>query len=276
MKKFLTLLAITIIFVNTACAGVDKYSKEYLENHSGFSITRPIAESIAKRAIKKALKKETGAKFDVNLEGYSTLSLKKGIFKYLEISGNDLRINELPVPYLSIKSLTDYNYIDYTKNPPLFISDMTYGYEIKLSDETINAALKEKDYQKVLHYVNKVASPLFVAKDVRIKMANNKFYIIMDYNFPIIKSSKDKSFVMSTDFEIINNKIVSKNVHIDTSYGNLGLNKVANLINLLNPLDFTLQQLDDELNDARANIENINIVDNMVKVNGKIFVKRKN
>ena len=127
----------------------------------------------------------------------------------------------------------------------------------------------------MLSYVNKVASPLFVAKDVRVKIANNKFHIVMDYNFPIIKSSKDKSFVMSTGFTIINDKIVSKNVHIDTSYGNLGLNKVANLINLLNPLDFTLQQLDDELNDAKANIENINIVDNIVKVNGKIFVKGK-
>lgn len=275
MKKILTLLAVITLFTNTAFAEVDKFSKEYLESHSGFSITRPIAESFVKRAIKKSLKKETGANFDVKFQGYTTASIKKGIFRHIEFSAKNAKISDLPVPYVSLKTLTDYNYIDYTQNPIAFKSDMTCAYEVMLSEETINAALKEKEYQKVLSYVNKIASPIFVAKDVRIKMANNRFHIIMDYNFPIIKMSSDKSFVMSTDFELVNNKIISKNVHIDTSYGNLGLNKVANLINLLNPLDFTLKQLDDEINNARANIENINIVDNMVKVNGKIFIKGK-
>lgn len=275
MKKILALLAVITLFTNTAFAEVDKFSKEYLEAHSGFSITRPIVESFVKRAIKKALKKETGANFDVNFQGYTTASMKKGIFKHIEFSGKNAKINDLPVPYVSLKTLTDYNYIDYNQNPIVFKSEMTCAYEVMLSEETINAALKEKEYQKVLSYVNKIASPIFVAKDVRIKIANNKFYIVMDYNFPIIKMSGDKSFVMSTDFELVNNKIISKNVHIDTSYGNLGLNKVANLINLLNPLDFTLKQLDDDINNARANIENINIVDNMVKVNGKIFIKGK-
>jgi hypothetical protein len=275
MKKLLTLLTLTTLLVNTAFAEVDKFSKEYLENHSGFSITKPIAECLVKRAIKKALKKETGANFDVQFQGYTTASIKKGIFKHIEFSAKNAKINDLPVPYVSLKTLSDYNYIDYTQNPIVFKSDMTCAYEIMMSEETINAALNEKEYQKVLSYVNKIASPIFVAKDVRIKMANNKLYIIMDYNFPILKMSGDKSFVMSTDFELVNNKIISKNVHIDTSYGNLGLNKVANLINLLNPLDFTLKFLEDDINNSRANIENINIVDNMVKVNGKIFIKGK-
>ena len=93
----------------------------------------------------------------------------------------------------------------------------------------------------------------------------------MDYNFPIVKSSKDRSFVTSSDFQVVNGKIKAKNVHIDSVYGNLGLDKVANLINLLNPLEFTLRELDD--NEYNGKIENINIVDNMVKVDGKIFIK---
>ena len=66
-------------------------------------------------------------------------------------------------------------------------------------------------------------------------------------------------------------KIKAKNVKIDTAYGNLGLNKVANLINYLNPLEFTIHLLDD--NKYNGNIENVNIVDNRVKVDGKIYVK---
>ena len=33
---------------------------------------------------------------------------KKGIFKNLEITGKDLTIDEIPVPYLKIKTETDY------------------------------------------------------------------------------------------------------------------------------------------------------------------------
>ena len=65
-------------------------------------------------------------------------------------------------------------------------------------------------------------------------------YIITDYVLPIAKT-KEKSFVAQSDFEVVNGKIKAKNVKISSSYGNIGLNKVANLINYLNPSprDFT-------------------------------------
>ena len=93
----------------------------------------------------------------------------------------------------------------------------------------------------------------------------------MDYNFPIIKSSKDKMFIMTSDFMVADGKIRAKNVHIDSSYGRISLNKVTNLINLLNPLEFTLDMLENK--QCQGKIENINIVDNRVKVSGKIYVK---
>ena len=43
------------------------------------------------------------------------------------------------------------------------------------------------------------------------------------------------------------------------------------MLNLLNPLEFTMQLL--ETKECRANVENVNIVDNKVKVDGKIFIK---
>jgi hypothetical protein len=77
--------------------------------------------------------------------------------------------------------------------------------------------------------------------------------------------------VARSDFEVVNGVIKAKNVRIDTSYGNIGLNKVANLLNYLNPLEFTLDILDS--GKYKTTIENINIVDNKVKVDGKIYVK---
>lgn len=270
MKKILTLLLITFLTTSTVFAGVDRLSQEYLQSTNHFTITKPLAEWIAKRAIKKALKKETGADFDVQFEGYTTSSIKRGIFKTLEITGNDITFDDVMVPYVHLKSLTDYNYIDYTKNPMVYKSDMTFSYDLLLSEESINAALKDSDYMKVITKVNKIASPVFVIKGVRTKIVNNKMYVITDYNFPIALT-KDRVFIVQTDFQVVNGKIKAKNVKIDTSYGNLGLNKVANLINYLNPLEFTIDLLDD--NKYTGNIENVNIVDNKVKVDGKIYVK---
>ena len=164
----------------------------------------------------------------------------------------------------------DYNSIDYTKNPIEFKCDMTYAYDLLLDDEAINTALKNAGYNKTLARVNKIANPFFVVKGVRTKIVDDKMYIITDYNLPL-STSKDRSFVAKSNFEVVNGKIKAKNVSIDSAYGNLGLNKVANLINYLNPLEFTVDIL--ESGKQKTTIENVNIVDNKVKVSGKIYIK---
>jgi len=270
MKKVLTLLMVLFLSISCANAGIDRLSQEYLQSTNHFTLSKPLAEAVAKRAIRNALKKETGVKFDVIFEGYTTSSIKKGIFKNLELTGNNAEIQGISVPYIHLKTLTDYNYIDYTQNPIVFKSDMTYEYELLLSDEAINAALKDSYYNKVITKVNKIASPVFVVKGVRTKIVDNKMYIVTDYNLPLAVT-KDRAFVVQSDFQVVNGKIKAKNVKIDTAYGNLGLNKVANLINYLNPLEFTLDLIDG--NKYNGIIENVNIVDNQVKVGGKIYIK---
>lgn len=270
MKKILSLLLITLLTMNISF-GVNKYSVEYLQGKNHFSLTRNIAEYSVKRALKKALKKETGSDFDVKFEGYTLSSIKRGIFKSIELSANDVNVEGVTIPYVHLMSLDDYNHIDYTKNPMEFGCDMTYAYEVFLNDEAINAALKDSDYNKTLAKVNKISSPFFIIKGVRTKIINNKLYIITDYNLPL-STTKDRSFVANSDFEVVYGKIKAKNVSIDSAYGNLSLNKVANLINYLNPLEFTVDVL--KSGQQKTTIENVNIVDNKVKISGKIYIKQ--
>ena len=243
---------------------------EYLQGKNHFSITKGLAEHAVKKALKKALKKETGANFDVKFEGYTLSSIKRGVFKSIEIEGEDVNFEGINIPYVHLKSLDDYNYIDYTKNPIEFKCDMTYAYELMLDDEAINMALKDSDYNKVLAKVNAIAKPFFVIKGVRTKIVDDRMYIVTDYNLPL-SVRKDRSFIAKSDFEVVNGVIKAKNISIDTSYGNLGLNKVANLINRLNPLEFTIDVLNG--GKQKTTVENVNIVDNKVKVDGKIYVK---
>lgn len=271
MKKFLLIMAIFLLSVNSGYSA-DRTSPEYLKNHKHFAIMNPIAESIAEHTIKSSLKKETGGRYNVKFDGYTLGSMKKGIFKNLEITGENVTVDEIPLPYVHVKSLSDYNYVDYTKESVVFMSDMKYEYDILLSEESMNKALKHGNYQAVLDNINKVAYPMFVVKGVSTKIIDNKLYILTEYNFPIAPSAKNKVFVASSDFCVKNGKIRAVNVKLDSAYGKISLNKVANLLNLLNPLEFTMQLLDSQTCDV--NIENVNIIDNKVKISGKIFVRK--
>ena len=270
-KKILTLVITGMLLISPVFAKTDKTSQDYLQNKKHFAIMNPIAESIAEKVIKKSLKKETGANFKVKFEGYTLSSMKKGIFKNLEITGKNVDVDGIEVPYIKLKTLSDYNWVDYTQNPIAFKSDMTYAYEMELSEKTINDALNSKGYRSTIQKVNKRAYPLFTVNDVRVRIRNNKVHVIMEYNFPIMPAKQNKTFMASTGFHVVNGKITANNVGIDSAYGNLPIDKVTNLINLLDPLSFTLSLLDSKK--CNAKIENVNIVDNIIKINGKIFVK---
>ena len=271
MKKILILSIAAIMLSAPVWAKTDTTSKEYLQTKKHFSIMNPIAESIAQSVIKRSLKKETGANFKVKFEGYTLSSMRKGIFKNLEITGKDVDVEGIVIPYLKVKSVSDYNWVDYTQDPVVYKTNMTFYYDMTLDEDSINNALKTKEYQNTLEKINDIAYPLFEMKGVKVRILNNKMYIITEYNFPIAPSKNNKTFMMTSDFMVENGKIIAKDVSVHEAYGNLSLNKVTNLVNLLNPLAFTVSALDTKK--CKGKIENVNFVDNKIQIDGKIFVK---
>ncbi len=270
MKKVLIFL-LCVLFVSPVFAQADKYSAEYLKSKKHFSIIKPFVENIAEKKIKKSLEKSLGNNCDVKFKGYSVSSLKKGIFKEFGFEGKDFVIDGVSIPYLQVVSLSDYNYIDYTQKPMAYKSDMVYAYRVKLDENSINQALDKKDYQKTLRKVNALAYPLFVLNDVQIKVKNNKIQTIMSYNFPLFPSNKNKTFAVSSSLKVENHKILAEKVNFNGTYANITPEKVTNLLNLLDPLTFTLSVL----NTKKCNtvVENVKIVDNIIEIDGKIYVK---
>lgn len=271
MKKVLLLIIAGLLISLPATAKTDKYSAEYLKNRKHFAILNPPVEGIAQSVIRKSLKKETGANFKVKFNGYTLSSMKKGIFKYLEITGKDVIVEGIEVPYVNIKTLSDYNYVDYTQDPVVFKSDMYFAYSMKLSEKSINDALKNQDYQKTIQKVNKLAYPLFTINDVCVRIRNNKVYIIMQYNFPISPAKQNKSFMISTSFKVENGQIKAHNIGLDKAYGNLSIDKITNLVNLLDPLSFTIDLMDSKK--CKGKLDNLEIKDNLIQVNGRLRCK---
>lgn len=271
IKNIVVLLIAMIMCTSSVLAQTDKSSAEYLKNKRHFAPLNPLVESITEKIIKKSLKKSTGENFKVKFDGYTLYSMKQGIFKNLELKGDNFQISGIDVEYLKLKSITDYNKINYKQNPLIIETDMVYTYELHLTENSINQALAHKDYKKNLDKINNIAYPLLVLNDVDAKIKNNKLRITLSYNFPLSPSKKDKTFVVKTGLKVERNKISAENVVIDNSYGALSAEKATNLINLLDPLTFALDLMNTKKCNAR--VENVKIIDNIIQINGKIYVK---
>lgn len=271
MKKFITLTVAFLIFALPVFSAKDTSSEEYLKSKKHISIVNPLAEKIVEKAILHSLKKETKGKYKVKFEGYTLSSMKKGIFKYLEITGKKVKTKDIEIPYFNIKSASDYNWIDYNQHPIVFKSDMVFDTVTHFSENSINDALNTEEYLKILRKVNKRTYPMFTLNSVKVKIKNNKMYIIIGYNFPISPKEKDRTFMVSSKLKVVNNKIQTYDVAFNEAYGNLPLYKVTNLVNLLNPLNFTVKLFDDK--NCDVNIEDIKIKDDIVIVNGKMYIK---
>ena len=271
MKKILILL-ICVFIMLPVFAKTDKNSVEYLKEKKHLSLMNPVVEKIAEKAIKKSLKKEFKGSYKVDFDGYTLGSMRAGIFKNFVVKGKNLEIDEIEIPYLKLTSVTDYNWIDYKAEPMVYKSDMTFLYEMDLTEDSINSALKHKSYKKKIEKINNIAYPLFTLYETRIKIKNNKLYIIMEYNLPLASFKRNKTFIVSTSLKVENNKIYANNVNIDKSYGNLSLNKVTNLINLLDPLTFTLSLI--ESKDCQGRVDSVTIMDDIIKINGRINIKK--
>ena len=271
MKKFLSFFILIFVLVLPVYSAVDKTSEDYLKNRKHLFSMNFVAETAVKSAIKKALKKEASGRYKVKFKSYTITSLKKGVFKYLEIQGRNVVLNGIELPYTNLKSVTDYNWIDYNQSPIVFKSDMTFAYTIHMSEKSVNNALETEEYKNILRRINKRAYPMFSLSNVKVKIESNKLRIIMSYNLPLAPRETDRTFVVTSGLKIVNNEILPRELAYDKTYGNIPLKKVYNLINLLNPLSFTMKLVENKKSDVK--IDKISIEDDIIIINGKIYVK---
>ena len=271
MKKLIICLLCLLLFLSPVFAEKDTASEEYLKSKHHAAFMNPFAEHIAQRVIKKLLKKETGGTYKVKFDGYTFSSMKKGVFKYLEIRGKNIVSSNIDIPYIKLFTLSDYNRIDYKQSPVQFKSDMTFAYNLHLSEKSLNQALENSDYKKVIRRVNNKLYPIIVVYNVKVRIRHDKLYLIVEYNLPLFQQKKNKTLQISSRLKIDNGKIYANNIGIDNAYGSLPIDKLSKLVNMLDPTSFTLDLIDNKKCDG--NITNVSIEDNIVKIDGRIFIK---
>ena len=117
----------------------------------------------------------------------------------------------------------------------------------------------------------KVINIIFQKYPYQLKIKNDRLHTIMSYNFPLAPKEKDRTFMVTSKLKIVNNEIFPDDVSYNSVYGNLPIQKVINLINMVNPMNFVVKMADSK--QSKAKIKEIKIVDDIVIINGTIHIK---
>lgn len=286
MKKLILTFGIIIgltVLCSTQALAVCDYSskcapKAYDLSSRGCQVTSKVtgmtflAEKIAQSIIKKELKKATKEKFKVEMKSYSAKDLIQGRFKSLKISGANLEIDGVYLTSFEAKTSCDFNYVELQKNTIKFKENMAMNFAISISDMDLRKTVHSSGYLDMMNKINFSAMGITFFKlsgaDVQIK--NNKLYFTIKVTSPMSKKPVD--ILVRSDLKIEDGNIVMTKVDFVNMYTVLDLSKVTYLLNILNPLSFSTNILDNK--NSQMNIQSVDIIGDKIYITGNLFIPK--
>lgn len=281
MKKIIFLLGILLVASNTVYADCEyECVAPYNLNNKARAVISTIsgANAIVENRLESILKKEvlkiaSADNLKINIDSYSPKDLKNGIFKSLEVKGDNLVINDIYLTSLDLKTLCKFNYIRQSGKEIVFVEDMPMSFSIAMSPDAINKTVQNAKYQKIVKDLNKILSSYgvgFQVSSTKVAIKNNKFYYVIGFDIPFI--TKEQKIVIQADVKVRNGKIEFANTHLVSNKFNLNMKKLDFIVNYLNPLDFSVNIFDNK--DAKVTVKNVEQRDGMLYADGIIVVPK--
>ena len=267
-KKIIIVLCILFISANLGFASGNEYKTanafvRVTTNMLGYNwVAKKVAQSVLKRTLNKSVKGDYKVKFD----SFSGVDLKKGKFRGLYIEGANLCAdNELYISKIKLKTINDFNYVDYRKDPLVFKTDVPMSYDVEITEDNLNKMLSAgKSFETFSNLI-----PLVTIKTPSVKISDDKIRMSSSLKLPFGKTIK---FTMTGGLKVENGKIVFTDVKTSNSKNEF-VEKMVNLINNQNVLENINMDLFDGA-DTKMAIDKVYIKDKTVYVNGNILIKK--
>ena len=188
------------------------------------------------------------------------------MFKSLTIDGKHINIDdELYISKLYMKTTSDFNYVDYRKEPMVFKTDVPMEYNVELSEEDLNKSIT---VGKTTEFISSIL-PLVSIDTPKLNLTNDKMRISSAIRVPFAKPIK---FSMTAGLKVEKGKVVFSNIHTSGLKGDFA-DKIITIINqqdLLNNLNFNIF----DNTDTKIAVENISIKDKTIFIDGKVIIKQ--
>lgn len=280
MKKILVLLGAIVISSGAAfsadCSSFKCPANPYSDDLSISNVTGTnfLAERIANTIIKKQILRDSQGKYKVNLESYNIAALKKGIFKSLEITGEDTVTDGIYASMIKLRTVCDYNYIEINnkEKTTTFKEDFGMAYAVQFTESDLNKTMANSQYTDLIRKVNSIGNTtkMFNISSTSAKIINNKLVYVMRVAVPLLNLKKDVA--IQTDLKVRNGEIIIDEAELMTEAMKVDVNKLLKLVNYLDPLDFSMELMKNK--DANMQVKEVNIKDNKINVSGLITVDK--
>lgn len=282
MKKIFLLMSLLIMLAAPAFSACD-YSgicapKAYDISSSKGQLFSTITgmtfltEKLVQMIIRSELKKATKEKFKVEMKSYSARDLINGRFKSLEFSGKNLEIEGVYLTSFKAKTLCNFNYVQPVKNSIKFKENMLMGFNLEISDSDLKKTIQSTGYLDKLNKVNLsgLGITFFKLNGADVQIKNNKLYFTIKVTSPM--SAKPISIVVRSDLKIEEGRIVMTKLDFVNLFTVIDLSKTAYLLNILNPLTFSTDILNNK--NSKMSIQEVNIIGDRIFINGNIFIPK--
>lgn len=234
-----------------------------------------LSRAIANSVVKSELKKSTGAKgFKVKMNSFSAKDLAAGRFRGLDISGDNLDFDCVYVTQFNANTVCDFNYVKVTTKDIKFKENFIMKYNMTISDVDLRKTLLSKNYLTFLNSLNIKVGPmnLMELKDVDVKLKADKFYFILKMNNQIFGRNVPVTLNMSSKMKIENGQFKVSEVTFENFNQKISLTQLTNVLNLINPLNFTVDVLNNK--NTKLALNNFDIKGNKIMLDGTVFVPK--
>lgn len=283
MKKLLLLLSLMVFIGIPTFASCDYIGLcapyaynlspkkwQVLSNRLGATL---LSEKIAQSRIKEEFRQATKQNFDVSVKSYSFQDLVHGRFKSITISGKKLNINGVYLTSLKLKTLCDFNYARFDKTPIEFKENMIVGFSTIISDEDLRKTMQSSGYLDKLNCVNVHGCGItfFKLSGAGVDIKDNKLHFKVKVTSQLLLE-KPLDIEMSTALNAKNGRLVLTKIDLKNVVKGVDLSKVANQLNSMNPLTFSLELFENK--NTKMCINDVAIIGNNIVINGNIFIPK--
>lgn len=281
MKKILV-LGLVILFANSAqaaCNYVDKcaqtpydLSSKATQNVYKYTGMTALSEAIAQSIIKKELKKATKENFKVKVDTYSAKDLVEGRFKSMSIKGKNLEIEGVYLSALNMTTLCNFNYVDISDSKVIkFKENMVMHFDTTITNDDLQKTMASTGYLNMINSVNMTAAgiTLFKLEGADVSIKNNKLNFAIKLYAPFSKSITIK---VKADLKVEDGQIVLTKLDVPSAFTRFDLSKLTYLLNILNPLDFSLNVIENK--DTRMSVQSVQFIDDKLLITGDVFIPK--
>lgn len=262
---------------NFACSAPYDLSNKLTSTVSKVSGANFFSEKLAERILKSQVTKNANGKFTVGVDSFSVADLKNGRFKGLHIHGENIVADGVYFSTMDIDTLCDFNYIVYDKkiSAAVFKEDFPLSFSVTLSETDLNNTMSASGYYELIEKINNFGRTiaLFEISSTKAKIKDNKFIYVFNVKIPFINSGDSNfSVALITDLNVVDGKIQLNNPQIINQYIKADLSRLTKAFNYLNPLEYSLDVLENK--NADLKVKNVMIVNNKISITGTINVSK--